>query len=84
MIETLTFAVLATVMPPTPCDGLKAISLPYATITKAEFVPEGVFQPVPAPAPPAGTAPAPAPAPARGATPRLRSLHRLIAASWRF
>ena len=69
MIETLTFAVMAAVLPPTPCDGLKAVSLPYTTITISEFVPEGVFQPVPAPAPPPGTAPAPAPAPARGATP---------------
>jgi feruloyl esterase len=69
VIETLTFAVMAAVMSPTPCDGLKAISLPYTTITKSEFVPEGVFQPVPAPAPPAGTTPPAAPAPARGATP---------------
>jgi feruloyl esterase len=69
VIETLTFAVMAAVMTPTPCDGLNAISLPYTTITKSEFVPEGVFQPVPAPAPPAGTAAPAAPAPARGATP---------------
>src|SRR4051812_24681240 len=54
---------MAAVLPPTPCDGLKAISLPYTTITKAEFVPEGVFQPVAAPGSPA------APAAARGATP---------------
>ena len=83
MIETLTFAVLAAVLPPTPCDGLKAISLPYTTITKSEFGPEGVFQPVPAPAPPAGTAPAPAPAPLWGRR-RLQSSRPHIAGSLRF
>ena len=73
MIETLTFAVMAATMVATPCEGLKNVSLSHATITKSEFVAEGVFQPVPAPAPPAGTAPAAAPAPAstpaRAATP---------------
>ncbi len=45
MIGTLTFAVLAATMAATPCEGLKAISLPNTTITTAEFVPEGPQQP---------------------------------------
>jgi feruloyl esterase len=45
MIETLTFAVLAAALAPTPCEGLKAISLPNTTITTSEFRPEGPQQP---------------------------------------
>src|SRR5262245_33167539 len=42
MIGTLTFAVMAaTTLAATPCEGLKAISLPNTTITTSEFVPEG-------------------------------------------
>src|SRR5436190_18285587 len=55
MIGTLILAVMAT----TPCEGLKALSLPNTTITTAEFIQEGVYTP---PAPPRGAAPAAAPA----------------------
>jgi len=67
MIGTLSFAVLAAAMATTPCEGLKAISLPNTTITTAEFVPEGVYTPpppppgAPPPAPPRADAPPPAP-----------------------
>jgi feruloyl esterase len=60
MIGLLAIAVLAA----TPCEALKAISLPNTTITTAEFVQEGVHTPPP---PPPGSPPPPAPRP--GATP---------------
>ena len=57
-------------MAATPCEGLKAISLPNTTITTAEFVQEGVYTPPRPPAPARGAAPAAAPQRgARGATP---------------
>jgi len=64
----LTLAVMAA-MAATPCEGLKAVSLPNTTITTAEFVAEGPQAPArggggpAAAAPPAG---APAAAPNRG------------------
>ncbi len=58
MIGILTMAMIAA----TPCEGLHAVQLPNATITKAEFVAEGVFKPVPPPGPPRPPAAAPAPA----------------------
>jgi len=70
VIESLTIALMAASMAATPCEGLKNVRLSQATITQAEFVPEGEFKPVPAPASPAAATPAPAPAAARGgATP---------------
>src|SRR5688572_20692496 len=60
MIGLLAVALMAA----TPCEGLKAISLPNTTITTAEFVQEGVHTPPP---PPPGSPPPPAPRP--GATP---------------
>ena len=63
MLSTLTFAVVAATMATTPCEGLKAISLPNTTITSAAFVPEGVYTPPP---PPPGSPP---PAPRANATP---------------
>jgi feruloyl esterase len=44
---------LASALAATPCEGLKSLSLPGATITSAEMVPAGPFTP-PAPAVPAG------------------------------
>ena len=55
MIGTFTFAVMATMA--TPCEGLKAISLPNTTITTAELVPKASIH---RPTPPRGTAAAPA------------------------
>ncbi|HET9215488.1 MAG TPA: tannase/feruloyl esterase family alpha/beta hydrolase [Terriglobia bacterium] len=46
MIGALTLAVMAAAtVAATPCEGLKAISLPNTTITSSEFVPEGPQQP---------------------------------------
>ena len=45
MLGTLTVAVMAATMAATPCEGLKAVSLPNTTITTAEFVQEGPQQP---------------------------------------
>ena len=45
MIGTLTFAVMAAALAATPCEGLKAVPLPNITITSAELVPEGPYQP---------------------------------------
>jgi feruloyl esterase len=65
MITTL---FIAATLAATPCEGLKAISLPNTTITTAEFVQEGVFTPVPAPRAPGAPPPA-APRGERGGTP---------------
>jgi feruloyl esterase len=73
MIATVVAAALLTT---TPCEGLKALALPGATITIAQLVPAGTFTP---PTPPAGGPPPPggpvAGAPAggrgRGAAPAL-------------
>src|SRR5687767_2288712 len=45
MIGALTLAVMAATLAVTPCEGLKAISLPNTTITSSELVPEGPQQP---------------------------------------
>jgi feruloyl esterase len=62
MIAILIAATIAA----TPCEGLKAVSLPNATITTAEFVQEGEFKPVPAPRNPNAPPPAAAPRGERG------------------
>ena len=56
MIGILTVAIIAA----TPCEGLKTVQFSNATVTKAEFVAEGVFVPVQAPS--TGQTPAPQPA----------------------
>src|SRR5512134_115546 len=65
MIGTLTIAVMAATMAATPCEALKAISLPNTTITTSEFVPEGPQQ-APGGAARGGGAPAGAPQAAAG------------------
>src|SRR5262249_8548407 len=60
MTGILTMAIMAATMSATPCEGLKAISISNMSITKAEFVPEGVYTPPPPPRgspPPADAAP---------------------------
>jgi feruloyl esterase len=61
VLATLLIAAMAAA----PCEALKGVSLPNATIITAEFVPEGVYTP---------------PAPARGSEPIIAPAHcRVIA-----
>src|SRR5262245_54391718 len=59
----LAFSLALFVSASTPCDSLKTLSTPQATVFGADVVPAGIFTPPPAPPPPAGAPAAPTPPP---------------------